>query len=232
MMRPELLASPEESIGVLLDLLGLAGVTVPREAAEMWTPLERCLAADWAAREHLAASDNMNRRRPKPSFVIAAEALPGDPPPEYADELRRMIRETVSSNVPEDGLTGAQIAQTLHERMHLISLRHLLTWLHADWEAGLITYNPYGEEPRWKATDKLMKLLEGVPPLPDRSDGYRVVQWPVRINHNGEVTCCKMLADATWCRAVIGEASGMRQVKSAARLIDLIAEHDMEVRHA
>jgi hypothetical protein len=54
------------------DALGLAGVGVTPEAAEPWTRFERLLAYDWAVREHLRASDNLVRRRERPSFLPSA----------------------------------------------------------------------------------------------------------------------------------------------------------------
>lgn len=62
---------------VLTDALGLAGVQVDDGAVDLWTPLEQALAFDWALREHLGASDNPIQRRPKPSFVTAAQPAGG-----------------------------------------------------------------------------------------------------------------------------------------------------------
>jgi hypothetical protein len=72
-MRPELL-EPRGPLttGILVDLLGLVGVTVPLERAETWTKLELALAYDWAAREHMRASDDPIRRREQPSFLSLA----------------------------------------------------------------------------------------------------------------------------------------------------------------
>jgi hypothetical protein len=55
---------------MLRDVILLAGgPAVPPERLARWTDLERLLAYDWAAREHLHASDNRTRRRPRPSFL-------------------------------------------------------------------------------------------------------------------------------------------------------------------
>jgi len=51
------------------DMLLLAGVKVAPEVIGQWTPNEMALAYDWAAREHLSASDNPVQRRPRPWFV-------------------------------------------------------------------------------------------------------------------------------------------------------------------
>jgi hypothetical protein len=75
-MRPELF-TPEGVLEpeMLRNFIGLVMVTVDAKAVESWTDLEMVLAYDWAAREHLHASDNPVQRRPKPSFVTAAEKL-------------------------------------------------------------------------------------------------------------------------------------------------------------
>lgn len=61
------------------DVLGLVvhNRTLPTESAiHAWTFHEKLLAYDWAMREHLSASDNPVRRRPRPSFTINSEAMP------------------------------------------------------------------------------------------------------------------------------------------------------------
>ncbi len=70
LMRPVLLEPRGELNGQLLKrVLELVGVDVTVTAAERWTKLERLLAYDWAMRERLAASDNLTRRRERPSFL-------------------------------------------------------------------------------------------------------------------------------------------------------------------
>lgn len=64
---------------VLSDLLTLADVTVPPEAVAMWTADERQMAGEWAAAEHLSASDNPVRRLPKPVFLIRAQEICASP---------------------------------------------------------------------------------------------------------------------------------------------------------
>ncbi len=70
-MRPVLLDPGGELTTELLhDVLSLVDrCAPPMEQLERWTPLERLLAYDWAMREHLAASDNPVKRRPRPSFL-------------------------------------------------------------------------------------------------------------------------------------------------------------------
>lgn len=67
-MRPELLANGDLSNETLTDLLGLTGEELPG-CADQWSDLERRVVADWAGREHLAASDNLNRRRDRPHLL-------------------------------------------------------------------------------------------------------------------------------------------------------------------
>lgn len=51
--------------------------TLPSETSiHAWTFYEKLLAYDWAMREHLSASDQPVRRRPRPSFTINSEAMP------------------------------------------------------------------------------------------------------------------------------------------------------------
>ena len=54
---------------VVSDMLDLTGVHAPEQLVQKWTETERLVAYDWAAREHLAASDNPVRRRPRPYFL-------------------------------------------------------------------------------------------------------------------------------------------------------------------
>jgi hypothetical protein len=71
--RPEFLVPAGEITDDLLgDMLRIAGAEPPPAAALAGlTEFERMLAYDWAAREHLRASDNLVRRRPRPSFLEA-----------------------------------------------------------------------------------------------------------------------------------------------------------------
>jgi len=74
MTRPEFLAPPGGSLVADTRMaLALIGVEIPEDDVRGWTKYELMLAYDWAMREHLSASDNTVRRRPKPSFVTAAE---------------------------------------------------------------------------------------------------------------------------------------------------------------
>ena len=69
-MRPELLTPEELDEEVLCAALGLVGESVTYEAIGRWAPLERAIAYDWAMREHLSASDNPTRRRPRPAGLL------------------------------------------------------------------------------------------------------------------------------------------------------------------
>jgi len=55
---------------VVHDLLGLVMDTPPPlQTVQSWTPQQRLDAEEWAAREHLAASDMPIRRVPRPEFI-------------------------------------------------------------------------------------------------------------------------------------------------------------------
>lgn len=67
-MRVEFLVPAGEITDKLLaDALSLVGAVIP--AVRSLTKYERILAYDWAMREHLRASDNLCRARPRPSFI-------------------------------------------------------------------------------------------------------------------------------------------------------------------
>jgi hypothetical protein len=85
-MRPEFM-EPSVHLGAeeLRDVLLVVCVDVPVDGIERWTEHERMLAYDWAAREHLHASDNPVRRRPMPSFIAASNA--------HLDLIDEMYRE-------------------------------------------------------------------------------------------------------------------------------------------
>ena len=56
-------------LDILPDLFSLLGLHLEIKTVICWTINERRLAYDWAMREHLAASDNVVQRRPRPSFT-------------------------------------------------------------------------------------------------------------------------------------------------------------------
>jgi hypothetical protein len=60
----------------LIDLLSLVGVTVTPADVDRWTADQREAARDWAAREHLHASDNPVERVPRPQFLAEQETKP------------------------------------------------------------------------------------------------------------------------------------------------------------
>lgn len=66
---------------VLRDLIGVAaGVMIPGPVIATWTPAERREAEEWAASEHLRASDNTGiARRPYPRLVQEAVVLAANP---------------------------------------------------------------------------------------------------------------------------------------------------------
>jgi len=53
---------------VVGNVLTLVGTYVSSFRIGFWSELEKLQAYDWAMREHLSASDNPVRRRPKPDF--------------------------------------------------------------------------------------------------------------------------------------------------------------------
>ena len=67
-MRPDLLADGDFSNEVLADLLSLVCEDLPG-CVDQWSDLERRIVANWAGREHLAASDNLNKRRDRPHIL-------------------------------------------------------------------------------------------------------------------------------------------------------------------
>jgi hypothetical protein len=67
----------EQTPEMVRDLMGLVGVRIPVETLRAWTRTELIVAFDWAAREHLAASDNPVKRRQKPWFVGVAQEMGG-----------------------------------------------------------------------------------------------------------------------------------------------------------
>lgn len=88
-MRLSLLDPGPEPLSVqdLHDVLLVAGADVPAGHIEQWTDNERALAYDWAAREHLAASDNPVKRRPVPYLIKGAISDP---------TVRRIVSDTLS----------------------------------------------------------------------------------------------------------------------------------------
>jgi hypothetical protein len=66
---------------VLADMISLVtGGMIPSGVIATWTPHEREEAAEWAAGEHLSASDNTGVRRvPRPEFVRRAVEITQSP---------------------------------------------------------------------------------------------------------------------------------------------------------
>jgi hypothetical protein len=89
-MEPE---PGKQTPAMIRDLMGLVGVQITLATLEEWTWTERVIAFDWAIREHLAASDNPVRRRPKPWFVTVAQEDEEDDPAEA--RMREHVRQAL-----------------------------------------------------------------------------------------------------------------------------------------
>lgn len=142
-MRPELYVPGELTPEVLHDVLGLAGSHVPKNLIEPWTPLERALACDWAMREHLVASDHDRRiRRPRPSFVTAAERHEPDPKSGQGVMLAFLRARGVR------GATAPAIMEHLQTAGFSVVRETVQRWLAIVRERGLVTPGDFG---RYKA---------------------------------------------------------------------------------
>ncbi len=66
--------SPEGELtpDLVSDVLTLV-TYYPKHKISFWTPNEMLIAYDWAIREHLSASGNPVRRRPRPYFLSQFE---------------------------------------------------------------------------------------------------------------------------------------------------------------
>jgi hypothetical protein len=73
-VEAEPVAEVELTAGNLADLLSLVGVSCDPQVIERWTDEQRKQAAQWAAAEHLNASDNDVDRLPKPEFLEVPSA--------------------------------------------------------------------------------------------------------------------------------------------------------------
>ena len=73
---------------ILRDLLALVGCYPPHVEITQWSVAEAALAERWAAREHLAASDNPVERLEVPYFLATYIARPG----EAESDVRRRTR--------------------------------------------------------------------------------------------------------------------------------------------
>lgn len=93
-MRIEFYTPAEMSRETVRDMLGLVDVKVSAKETDRWTKHELILAYDWAAREHLRASDVLVRRRDKPSFLTtagnASSSAPGQAEASWDDWMREL----------------------------------------------------------------------------------------------------------------------------------------------
>lgn len=156
-MRPELL-TPEGTLDpeMLRNVFALIGVTVDQEALEPWTDLELVLAYDWAVREHLHASDNPVQRRPRPSFVEAAEkAAVREELAAEGPRIHQALREFLCMR-GQPGASERLIMANLAARDMYPAPEVLERWLEADERDELVEKNERG---RWRATSKMEPML-------------------------------------------------------------------------
>ena len=78
-MRLTLLAPGDLTPERVSGLLALVSIELAPAAMRDWSPNELAVVADWCLREHLRASDNVIRRRPRPALVALAGGRPIDP---------------------------------------------------------------------------------------------------------------------------------------------------------
>lgn len=110
----------ETSLEVLADILSLAvSVTIPAAVLATWTARERDQALEWAAAEHLSASDNPVTRLPQPELVRRAAEICASPAlaqlaveawtrhKEVCEEAQPVESpEWVSARMAQDAVTG------------------------------------------------------------------------------------------------------------------------------
>jgi hypothetical protein len=126
------------------DVLLLVGLNVPVDLIAVQTPGDRERAVEWAGREHLGASDNPVRRKPKPEWISLFEVLEADPEPcqtavgRWAEHTTRVEASGRVMGANEGitlGLaTGAVMAQQL-----------MLSRMRERFAAALATAAAYGE---------------------------------------------------------------------------------------
>lgn len=93
-MRPDFHEpSGKLTADLVLDMLGLVtDPPPPLEIIKKWTKMELLMAYDWAVREHMAASDNIVKRRERPWFttiMVHESPLPQWLGHEYQNALGR-----------------------------------------------------------------------------------------------------------------------------------------------
>lgn len=126
------------------DVLLLVGLNVPVEVIAAQTPQDRERTVEWAAKEHLRASDNPVRRKPKPDWVSLFEVLDADPEPSETAVGRwighiRQVEESQRTIEANESVTLALAAGAVMAQQLVISrMRERFT-------AALATAAAYGE---------------------------------------------------------------------------------------
>lgn len=128
LLEPESGLEPE----MVRDMMMTAdGTLVELAVVELWTPLELALAYDWAARLHLAASDNEGTgTRPRPWFVAAVAG--GELTPAAA------VRDIVSSHGAM-GVSIRKVAEEMRERWPWLGGESVKALLEDAERAGTVT---------------------------------------------------------------------------------------------
>lgn len=174
----------ETSPEALRDLIGVAaGVMIPGPVIATWTPAERRAAEQWAASEHLRASDNTGiAPRPYPRLVQEAVVLAANPGmAQLAVEAWMQRKESIERELSargEQGSVHAGYAGSMHQETANIAqaaITGLLVLL--DGEAGAVS--PWvkalailGSHPEGIAAKELSVLLGKDAPGQEALDGW------------------------------------------------------------
>lgn len=153
----------------LADVIGLTGTVIPAEVIATWTRRERDAALEWAAAEHLSASDNPVRRVPQPEPVARAAEICASPAlAQLAVEAWTSHREVLryARAAGADGATEAMAQDAVTGLLALLGgERPGVTW--QDKARALLA----GRPGRLRAAD-LMMLLGHPGPCQEELDAW------------------------------------------------------------
>jgi len=92
-------AKDPASATVLVDLLGLVGLTVTAEEVAEWSLVRRVQAEVWACATHAKASDNIVRRLPRPDWLPepwqTGDHCPSEPPTPARTEAEQRVLDAM-----------------------------------------------------------------------------------------------------------------------------------------